>query len=193
MMAGSQKLMASPVVKARKSGDKALRFECLKISDISVRSSWAATAIGEVIKKVSSKQGSSPEYIISDNAGTITKAVRYQSSVHIPAPGHTLSLFVERVYKNDAGFKSFYRDITKVKFREIMRPAAYLLPPKQQSIARFMNLSSTVERAHKMLQSIPRLTEKEQQVFSFLRKHAGIINELETLSNQLDKISERLK
>jgi hypothetical protein len=56
-----------------------------------------------------------------------------------------------------------------------------------------MNLSTTVNRTHKMLRSIPRPTENERQVFSFLLKHAGIINELEILFDQLDKISERLK
>jgi hypothetical protein len=99
MMIGSQKLMASLDVKAQKSGDKVLRFEDINISDISVRSSWAAAAADEVIKRVSSKQGSPPKYIISDNVGRLTKAVRDQSMAHMPDVGHAMVLFVDRVYK----------------------------------------------------------------------------------------------
>ena len=54
-------------------------------------------------------------------------------------------------FKKDESFKSFMQEVTQIKFREIMRPGAYLLPPGQRTVARFMNLSETVSWASRML------------------------------------------
>ena len=193
MMIGSQRLMLSLGIDAQKTGDKALRFEDVKILDISVSPVWTAEKTGEVLEKVSSANGSPPKYLISDNASILTKAARDKAMTRLPDVGHTMALFVEQVYKKDENFKSFCKEIAEVKFREIMRATAYLLPPKQRSIARFMNLSITVEWADKMLHSLPRLTAEEQKVFGFIKRYPIIINELKGLFEQINGISEKLK
>jgi hypothetical protein len=193
MMIGSQKLLLTLGVDAQKEDNKALCFEDVNILNMSVRPSWNAATVGEAIKNISSGDVSGIKYLISDNASTLVKATRDLSLEHISDVGHTIALFVERVYKKNSEFKSFWDEITAVKFKEIMRSTAYLLPPKQRSIARFMNLSATVQWAHQMQKNIHRLTETEQQVFGFISKYANIINELHVLFDQIDEILITLK
>jgi hypothetical protein len=83
--------------------------------------------------------------------------------------GHTFGLFVQKLYEKSEDFQSFIKEVNGVKFREIMRSSAYLLPPKQRTIARFMNLSTTIAWAKKLLKSFPRLNEEEQAVFQFIK------------------------
>lgn len=41
-------------------------------------------------------------------------------------------------------FKAFSAAVVAVKFKEVMKDTAYLLPPKQRAIARFINLAHTL-------------------------------------------------
>jgi hypothetical protein len=80
-----------------------------------------------------------------------------------------------------------------MKFKEIMRLTSYLLPPNQRTVARFMNLSITVEWAKKLLSSFIRLTTEEKAVFGFIKKHTTVITELSAIFERLNNISRRLK
>jgi hypothetical protein len=87
----------------------------------------------------------------------------------------------------------FTKDISAVKFKEIMRATSYLLPPNQRTVARFMNLSVIIDWAKKILRAFPQLTSEEQQIFGFLHKHTSIIMELGILFERINHISKRLK
>ena len=57
------------------------------------------------------------------------------------------------------------KELSQVKFREVMNPVAYLLPPRQRSIARFMNLSKVVDWSEKILMKFNELTVHEKKTF----------------------------
>lgn len=193
MMIGSEKLLLSLGVKAGKLPGSPLSFQDVNILDISVSRSWNSESIAAVFNKTEAKMGRPPSYVVSDNATTICKAIRDRSYVHIPDIGHTLAMFVERHYKRDALFLGFTKAISDVKFREVMRPCSYLLPPKQRTIARFMNLSDSLHWAGKMLACFHKLSGEEQRVFGFLHSHLPIIRELGAVFQQIDKINEWVK
>ncbi|OAV65218.1 hypothetical protein Barb4_03513 [Bacteroidales bacterium Barb4] len=67
--------------------------------------------------------------------------------VHIHDIGHTTALPVEKLYGDDRHFKAYTKAVAGVKVREVMRETGYLLPPRQRTIARFMNLSQTIKRS----------------------------------------------
>jgi hypothetical protein len=165
----------------------------LTVLNLSVRPSWNTDAVKEVLETVADDNGKPPQYIISDNANILINAAQSQSIVHLPDIGHSMAMFVERKYKNDEEFKVFCKEISGVKFREIMRSTAYLLPPNQRSVSRFMNLSPTIEWANNMLNAFERLNEEEQRVFNFIHRHKSIIEELRTLFECINVISKELK
>jgi transposase-like protein len=193
MMIASEKMLLTLGIPANKVGDKALTFNDVNILDISVGKSWNSSSIAEVLDKTEEKMTAPPAYLVSDNASTIAKAVRDKEYTHLRDAGHTLALCVERVYKDDAAFQVFTKEIGEVKFREVMRPAGYLLPPKQRTIARFMNLAASTDWAKKMLAAFPRLTAEEQKTFAFLFNHVPIITELNMVFEVINGISKLLK
>jgi len=193
MMIGSEKLLLTLGMKANKERETALSFQDIDVLDISVKPSWNAEKIAEVLANIEDKINKPPSYVLSDNASTISKAIRIQEYEHVRDIGHTLAMFIERKYKNDASFIAYTKAISGVKFRENMKPVSYLLPPKQRVIARFMNIASNIDWSKKILKSFDLLSESEQKVFSFMTEHNQIVEELYEITKACNEISKHLK
>jgi hypothetical protein len=74
-----------------------------------------------------------------------------------------------------------------------MRPAGYLLPPVQRSIARFMNLSGIIKWSKRIIAIFPQLNENERQVFNFVKVNIKQINGLSAVFNTVNSILKILK
>ena len=74
-----------------------------------------------------------------------------------------------------------------------MNPVAYLLPPKQRCIARFLNLSQVVDWSDKMLLNYTKLTAEERTIFSFIPIYASFIDELRTVLTCINFIEHEIK
>ncbi|MDR0714370.1 MAG: hypothetical protein LBF89_08955 [Bacteroidales bacterium] len=193
MMVGSEKLLLTLGVSSVKTKEEALSDEDVRVLNMRVQTSWNSTGIGRVFEEVEKKMTGSPAYVVSDNASTISKAVRDKGYIHIRDVGHTFGLFIQQVYEKEEDFRQFMKEVSGVKFREVMRPSAYLLPPKQRTIARFMNLSGTVKWAATMLKSFNRLSPEEQVIFSFIPQHRQLILEMEEVFTSVNSLLQRLK
>ena len=91
---------------------------------------------------------------------------------------HSLGMYLEGIYREETDFKEYVRLMTESKFKHNMKKIAYLLPPTQCTIARFINLSSWVKWSSKMLDIHHTLNAEEQNVFSFIPANASLIEEL---------------
>jgi hypothetical protein len=180
-------------VSKEKTAAGALAIGDYKVLDMSVKSSWSGEKIADVLSGVSQKMGRLPEYVVSDNASTIRKAVHKSGYIHIKDVGHSIALLMQHLYEKASDFQSFTKEIADVKFREVMRPCAYLLPPKQRTIAGFMNLSPGVEWAGRMLKAFPLLSAEEQAVFGFLLPYEPLIKELKETFGILNRVLKLLK
>ncbi len=178
MMLGSEKMLLSLGINAQKQCTGVLKRGDIKILDISVASRWNSQSIEEIFRQTERKVGSSPVYVVSDNDSKLVKAIGQSGYTHIRDISHTLALFSEGLYKHDEEFSTYSKCLSCVKIREVMRPASYLLPPRQRTIARFMNLSTTVEWSIKMQRCFGSLNKEEQDTFAFSNTHKTIINEL---------------
>lgn len=190
---GSEKLLMTLGLKADKSTESALKVSDVEILDLSVAKSWNGLRICQRLSGIAQKLRRFPSYVISDNGSIMNKGIRECSLVHIRDVGHSLAMFLERQYKNLPAFKSLMKDLCGVKCREILRPVSYLLPPKQRSIARFMNLTACLEWAQKIRTSFEKLSPGEQQVFKFIENHRAITDELNEIILIFNKISKLLK
>lgn len=193
MMIGSEKMLLSIGVKAEKENQGALSYKEVSIQDISIERSWNSEKITGVLAGIEDKLGKAPTYVISDNASTIKKAVKTQEYTHIQDISHTLAMYLERMYKNNPSFKAYTKALSDVKFRENMRPASFLLPPKQRVIARFMNIAPCIEWSQKILKSFDLLSKSEQETFNFIKGHTEIIGELYEVTQACKDISNCLK
>lgn len=193
MMLGNEKLLLTLGINAQKSKNSALKRTDVKVLDISVASRWNSEAIKEVLQKTETRIGKPPLYVVSDNDSKLTKAIRERDCIHIRDISHTLALQVEQIYKNEEDFKQYAKALGEVKIREVMRASAYLLPPRQRSVARFMNLSSTLRWSVQIQQAFALLNEEERKTFDFLHPHSELVSELICIFEYVHRVEQLIK
>jgi hypothetical protein len=193
MVVGQQRMMIVLGIDAVKSDEKALCFGTVRLLYIAVRPSWNWEDVVQLLDKVAEKMGKEPLYVISDGGNNLTKGIKGASLKRIPDVGHQMAKFVEQTYVNQDLFKAFTTAVAGVKFREIMKGTAYLLPPKQRTIARFMNLSGIVDWAANILRVFSKLSLVEQETFSFLKDFRELIKELAIVFEMTHKMLKIIK
>ena len=193
MMIGSEKMLLTLAANSEKSEKKALAVNDIRIIDISVAPSWSGETISKVFSDIETKMGKSPIYVISDNASTFNKAIRESGYPHIRDVSHSFALITKRIYENNEQFKSFTKALSSVSFKENMKLTAYLLPPKQRTTARFMNVAPLVEWAVKMHQKLDNLSDVEQETYGFLKEDEAIIKELSEVFQMYESVLPMLK
>lgn len=192
MMIGSEKLLLTLGIPAKHTG-KPLTPGDVKILDMAVADSWNGERVAERLTIASARVGHHPEYVISDNASIMNKGVLCANFKHQHDISHSLGMFLERTYKYDQEFIDFCKLMTAPKFKHNMKKIAYLLPPKQRTIARFMNMNDWVVWADRMLEIYQELSDEEQDVFSFIPENASLIKELQDVLQCIKRIESICK
>ncbi len=193
MMIGSEKLMLTLGVKATKTDEQPLGHQHVQVLNISVKPSWNSQHIGQHLQEGIEKMQAAPRYIISDNCSAVAKAIRDTGLPHIRDVGHTLGMFLERIYKQDPEFLAYTKQLAQVRFQHIMNPAAYLLPPSQRTIARFLNLSAVVKWSGRIMDNFHKLTPAEQQILGFVPQNASLIEELTEVLGCVNQLQKQIK
>lgn len=181
MMIGSEKLLLTLGIPADHQG-RPLKCSDVSILDIAVAESWNGEGVEKQLKKASNKVGSDAHYVISDNASIMNKGIRRAGMKHQHDISHSLGMYLERVYKEEVDFKEYVKLMTEPKVKYNMKKIAYLLPPTQRTISRFINLSNWVKWSSKMLDIYHTLNAEEQIIFSFIPANASLIDELSEVS-----------
>lgn len=171
MMIGSEKLLLTLAMPAINAGS-AITEKDITIVDISIAKSWNGTSIKNVLEKVADKIGHKPEYVISDNGFTVCKAVRDAGYAHHSDISHTLGMFLERVYKKEADFQELSNNVQLARFKYNMQDVAYVQPPSQRSIARFMNMSKWIDWISRIQYLYHTLRDDIKSIYAFIPHNA---------------------
>lgn len=193
MVIGQERMMVALGMPAMKEGQDAARLQDVRILAIEVKPSWKSGDVKKLIEKVADKMGKKPVYGITDGGTNLKKGLEEAGLLRICDVGHEVSKLVEQTYKYNSEFGAFMKAVAGVKFREVMKGQAYLLPPKQRSIARFMNFSSIVNWARKMLGAMPKFSAEEQRVFGWMSQYKTLIAELGCVYDMTESILKILK
>ena len=192
MMIGSEKLLLTLAVPADNEGH-VITEKDIVIVDISIAKSWKGTTIKDVLKKVSEKIGHDPEYVISDNGSTIGKAVRDAGYRHHLDISHSLGMFLERVYKNEPDFQELSKKVSDARLKYNMQEVAFIQPPSQRSIARFINMSKWIEWASRMQYVYHTLRDDIKSIYGFIPQNASLVDELSEVMSCINKIEKDIK
>lgn len=192
MMIGSEKLLLTLGVPAEHTG-RPLNFNDVEILDMAVADSWNGEGVGRQLETAAGKVGHNPEYVISDNASIMNKGIRCANFKQQHDISHSLGMFLERTYKNDLEFINYCKLMTEPKFKYNMKKTAYLLPPRQRAIARFMNTNDWIVWSSKILEAYDDLSEEERKVFSFVPANASFIDELMEVQSCINRIEKMCK
>lgn len=193
MVVGQERMLAALSIPAEKVGSEVLRLQDVEVLHLQVKSSWDGDAIKAYIATLTEKMGKPPAYVISDGNCNLGSGFKKGEVKRVADVGHQLALFMEQLYKEVPEFICFNKDMAQCRFKEVMKPTAYLLPPKQRVIARFMNLSVVVSWAEKMLGIHAYLAEGEMQAYEFVKRHSPMIRELSSAFAIINKLLEVLK
>lgn len=192
MMIGSEKLLLTLGVPALHNGTP-LSLEDVSILDIAVSSSWNSVGLKDRLLASVDKIGHRPDYIISDNASVMTSGIAQAKLPDHHDISHSLGMLLERCYKSEEDFIAYTKSMSDAQFKHNMKKMAYLLPPKQRTIARFINLSNWVEWSRKILNIYHNLTLQERTAFSFVPANASLINELTEVMGCINQIEKNCK
>lgn len=174
---GSQKLLLVLAIPAGHPGH-ALRHEDVKVVGIFVEKSWKAEDVARKLQNIVDDIGYNPEYVLSDNGHNLVKATASLELPHHRDIGHTFGLFLEDAYDDDRRFNEFKELMRKARLRYHLTDKAFLLPPNQRSMARFMNLFNRVDWAVRLLLNYGQLTGEQKQAFAFVPEYKDLIMEL---------------
>lgn len=178
MIIGGQRLVVILGLPAHKADTQPTRFEQVWLLRLAVRASWTAQAIQTELEAVIQTMGRRPAYVVSDGAATLKKGIADAGLVRVGDVSHELALLLEHSYKSQPMFMGWQHELAQSKFKYIMTDSSYLLPPKQRSVARFMNLWASIEWSERMLRVLPGLSQEEQARFGWLRAYGALIGEL---------------
>ena len=192
MMIGSEKLLLTLAVSADNEGH-VITEKDIVIVDISIAKSWKGTTIKDVLKKVAEKIGHDPEYVISDNGSTIGKAVRDAGYKHHLDISHSLGMFLERVYKNEPDFQELSKKVSDARLKYNMQEVAFIQPPSQRSIARFINMSKWIEWASRMQYVYHTLRDDIKSIYGFIPQNASLVDELSEVMSCINRIEKDIK
>lgn len=192
MMIGSEKLLLTLAVPADNEGH-VITEKDIVIVDISIAKSWNGTTIEDVLKKVAEKIGHDPEYVISDNGSTIGKAVRDAGYRHHLDISHSLGMFLERVYKNEPDFQELSKKVSDARLKYNMQEVAFIQPPSQRSIARFINMSKWIEWASRMQYVYHTLRDDIKSIYGFIPQNASLVDELSEVMSCINRIEKDIK
>lgn len=193
MVIGQQRMVVALGLPSVKIQEEATKLGDVRVLYIAVKSSWDYKDIKKLIQKVTEKMGKSPDYVISDGAGNLKKGIKEANLTRLCDIGHEIGKFLEQTYSKNEQYNAFTKAAALVKYKEVMKDAAYLLPPKQRAIARFMNMSGTVNWAHKLLNAFNSLNPAEQKIFDWLKTYENLIIELENTFNLAHMIMKIIK
>lgn len=192
MMIGSEKLLLTLAIPADNRGS-VITEKDISIADISVAKSWNGDSIQEVLEKVVDKIGHKPEYVISDNGSTMNKAIRKAGYNHHLDVSHTLGMFLERVYKKEADFQELSHKVQMARLKYNMQDVAYIQPPSQRSIARFMNMSKWIDWICRMQYVYHTLQDNIKSIYAFIPQNASLVDELSETMDCITKIEKDVK
>lgn len=177
MMIGSNKLVISLAAPSQHQNHP-LSHSDVSIVNITTAESFNAQKICDALNEVTSKVGHAPEYVITDNASAMTKGVSLANCHNHLDISHSLATFLERTYKNEPDFQEYLKDMTNIQFQHNMKHIAYILPPKQRTIARFMNIKNWINWSSCVLEKYSFLGNKEKEILRFIPTNASLIQEL---------------
>ena len=188
---GDQQMLLALKVPADHTG-KALTHADEEVVGMAVSENWPAAKVKEFCEEIAQEQGHKPEYYITDNGKNLSKAIGQLDLPHHRDISHTLAVFLKQVYEKDEEFVAFKNLVANTKHLALTK-FAYLMPPKQRSMARFMNMYPIADWAKKVLQNYPRMTKDEKYYFSFVPRRASLVEELDEVMTTYTDIMKMCK
>lgn len=159
--------------------DRALTYSDLTPLFIKASNRWTADLIKNEIEVIIKDFGN-VKYIVADGGSAIVKSIRLLSKPHVYDITHKIALLLKKMYGNDPVFIAYSKEMAQMRFKYICSDIAHIVPPKQRSNSRFMNLDILSDWGIKALNCLKDV-EKSSKIYQRLQwitAYKDFINEL---------------
>lgn len=170
-----------------KTYDRPLKLSDVHVIGMSISPSWASDNVKAQLDITASKTSGTRSYIVSDQGWNLKAAARDAGIMHHYDISHSFGIILKSAYGKDPDFVAYTKLLEKKRLEYHLTDMAYLLPPKQRAIARFMNCFDWVEWSHEMLERYNTLNGKEKDAYSFICEYKGLIEEMYQLMGYFRK------
>lgn len=177
---GQEKLLLVLTCPFLKQGQEALSFTDVKVAYMKGSKSWKGVEIAKEIQKKLIEQKVNVVNVLSDEGNNLTNATKLLKLDHLPEIGHAIATCLRQTFEKDADYRAFIKLTTSYLSKGVNQDLSYLIPPKVNKKARFMNQSKLIYWAELMLSSWEKLTETEKIFFTQLTGHKKMIQTLDT-------------
>ena len=178
------------------TGKSGLSFKDMRICHIESQKTWDALEVSYVLNKVINKladSGRAVKYIQTDGEIKFKNAVDLVKLPQSLDISHAIGNCLKKTFEKEEPFVNFTKLIASYQSKGVNQSLTYLIPPKQRTKARFMNLKPIVVWAGKMLKRKDKLNEKERVFFGELPEHTPIIEVLKEVMFFEEKVTTSLK
>ncbi len=188
----SEKLLLLLGIPAHHKGES-VKHEDVTVVGMKVGKVFNGDDIKHEIEEFAKEVGSSPEYIINDQAHNLTNGVDKSGIAQHIDISHTMGTILKKVYGKQTDFVAFTQLLGEVMQQYHLTEKAFLLPPNMRTIARFMNMSSWVDWGRHMLHAYCILPKEKQAAYSFVPENKELLDELVIAVNAVWHVEEICK
>lgn len=192
MMIGSNKLFLTIAAPASHQG-RPLAHSDVAVIGIDTKQSYNAQRVCDAVTAACGKVGHAPEYVISDNASIMRKGITLAGYRRHADITHTLGMFLERTYKNDPEFVEYCKQMSNAQFQHNMKQIAYIMPPRQRTIARFINMEPWTRWSLLTNEVFHTLGKEERKALLFVPGHASLVDELSEVMQCVRYVEDECK
>jgi len=156
--------------------------------------SWKGEDIEKVLEELSSEIGTI-KYAVADNGNSIMKALRLRDLTHVQDINHKISWFIKELYKEDESFKSYCKELAKLRGGLGLSRFSHILPPQQRVNSRFMNLKPILRWGMAVLKLLDFETSnpEEKEKMQHIKQYESLIKQTFELVEIANHIQEILK
>ena len=188
----SEKLLLLLGIPAHHNGEP-VKHEDVTVVGMKVGKVFNGDDIKREIDESAREAGSSPEYIVNDQAHNLTNGVAKSGIAQHIDISHAMGTILKKVYGKQADFIAFTKLLGEVRLQYHLTDKAFLLPPNMRTIARFMNMSSWVDWGQHMLHVYSILPKEKQEAYSFVPENKELLDELVVAVDAVRHVEEICK
>lgn len=170
-----------------------LKASDVRVLGMSVGPSRKGQDISDEIKSVTDSTGANPSYVLGDGGRNLVSGSSLAGYTYHLDCSHTIANILKAVYGSDPDFQDLNEAIGRTRHYALSR-YAYLMPPSMRSIARYMNITQWIYWAVAMNRNASiKMAPAERRMYSFLQKHASLVDELTEVMECINQVLKILK
>jgi len=174
--------------------DRALTYSDLTLLFIKSSSTWTAEVIKIEIENLIEKWGD-VKYIVADGGNAICKSIGLVKKEHVYDITHKIAWLLKTIFSKDELFIEYSKAMAQMRFKGVCSDVSHIIPPKQRTDSRFMNLDILSDWGIKALNCL-NLSKDGCKIYEklfWVKRYENLISELNLLNLLIAEVKAILK